>query len=194
MKGKEAQFQGEVDEEEDRRYGKDKRGDELPVELAFREGRLERIREAMAALEADAQAAAEQAEGKDHPGVPEEKSPAQLHRPRVAHHARCWWGDPRQPFLPNCRRLVLPVHPLGRSSLAALLGCVSPVAGDVEFQDDGVVHDAVNRCGGGHGVGEDALPLREDQVGGDAQRPALVALGDQGEKDLGLLVAPVSST
>ena len=33
----------EVDEEEDRRYGKDKRGDELPEELAFREGRLEKI-------------------------------------------------------------------------------------------------------------------------------------------------------
>ena len=42
----------EVDDEEDRRYGKDKRGDELPEELAFREGRLQKIREAMAALEA----------------------------------------------------------------------------------------------------------------------------------------------
>ena len=39
----------EVDEEEDRRYGRDKRGDELPEELAFREGRLRKIREAMAA-------------------------------------------------------------------------------------------------------------------------------------------------
>ncbi len=45
----------EVDEEEDRRYGRDKRGNELPEELAFREGRLEKIREAMAALEAEAQ-------------------------------------------------------------------------------------------------------------------------------------------
>ena len=63
----------EVDDEEDRRYGKDKRGDELPEELAFREGRLEKIREAMAALEAEAQAAAE-AEGKEHPGVPEDKA------------------------------------------------------------------------------------------------------------------------
>ena len=33
-----------VDEAEDKRYGKDKRGDELPEELAFREGGLERIR------------------------------------------------------------------------------------------------------------------------------------------------------
>ena len=63
----------EVDDEEDRRYGQDKRGDELPEELAFREGRLEKIREAMAALEAEAQAAAE-AEGKEHPGVPEDKA------------------------------------------------------------------------------------------------------------------------
>ena len=61
---------------------------------------------------------------------------------------------PRQPDLPIYRRLVLPVHLLGRSSPAALLCCVSPVAGDVEFQDDGVVDDPVNRRGGGHGVGE----------------------------------------
>ena len=38
----------------DRQYGKEKRGDELPEELAFWEGRLEKIREAMAALEAAA--------------------------------------------------------------------------------------------------------------------------------------------
>ena len=65
-----------VDEEEDRRYGKDQPGNELPEELAFREGRLEKIREAMAVLEADAQAAAEQAdaEGRKHPGVPDDKA------------------------------------------------------------------------------------------------------------------------
>ena len=84
MKEKAAQLAAEVaellrqaqaaDEEEDRRYGKDKRGDELPEELAFREGRLEKIREAMAALEAEAQAAAEQAEAEGHPGVPDDKA------------------------------------------------------------------------------------------------------------------------
>ena len=86
MKEKEAQLAAEVeellrrgqevDEEEDRRCGKDKRGDKLPEELAFREGRLEKIREAMAALEAEAEAQAEQAaeEGKVHPGVPEDKA------------------------------------------------------------------------------------------------------------------------
>ena len=54
MKEKAAQLAAEVaellrqaqaaDDEEDRRYGKDKRGDELPEELAFRERRLEKIR------------------------------------------------------------------------------------------------------------------------------------------------------
>ena len=67
---------GEVDDDEDRRYGKDKRGDELPEELAFRESRLRKIREAKAALEAGARADAEQAavEGKEHPGVPDDKA------------------------------------------------------------------------------------------------------------------------
>ena len=66
----------EVDEEEDRRYEKDKRGDEFPEELAFREGRLRKITEAKAALEAEARAAVEQAdaEGKAHPGVPGDQS------------------------------------------------------------------------------------------------------------------------
>jgi len=43
-----------VDEEEDQRYGKGKKGDELPKELAFRESRLKKIQEAKAALEAEA--------------------------------------------------------------------------------------------------------------------------------------------
>ncbi len=61
MKEKEAQLVGEVeellrrahevDDEEDRRYGQSKRGDELPQELSFREGRLEKIREAVAMVE-----------------------------------------------------------------------------------------------------------------------------------------------
>ena len=86
MKEKEAQLKaevaellrkaGEVDDDEDRCYGRDKRGDELPEELAFRESRLRKIREARAALEAEALAAAEQAEseGRSHPGVPDDKA------------------------------------------------------------------------------------------------------------------------
>ena len=52
-----------VDEAEDARYGKDKRGDELPEELRYRQQRLAKIQEAKRALEEEAlkevQAAAE---------------------------------------------------------------------------------------------------------------------------------------
>ena len=49
-----------VDAEEDRRYGKGVRGDELPEELRFHESRLRKIKEAKAALEAEAKQLAEQ--------------------------------------------------------------------------------------------------------------------------------------
>lgn len=48
-----------VDAEEDGKYGKGRRGDELPGELARRETRLGKIREAKAALEQEAREAAE---------------------------------------------------------------------------------------------------------------------------------------
>jgi hypothetical protein len=48
-----------ADAEEDRAFGKDKRGDELPDWVADKAKRLAKIREAKAALEADAKAAAE---------------------------------------------------------------------------------------------------------------------------------------
>ena len=54
----------QADAEEDRLYGHDRRGDELPPELATRESRLKKIREAKAALEAEARRKAE-AEGKE---------------------------------------------------------------------------------------------------------------------------------
>lgn len=50
-----------TDRSEDRCYGPDKRGDELPAELAHRESRLKKIQEAKAALEAEAREAAAQA-------------------------------------------------------------------------------------------------------------------------------------
>ena len=100
----------EVDDEEDRRYGQDKRGDELPEELAFREGRLEKIREAMAALEAEAQAAAEQAEveGKTHPGEPEDKA----QRNFTDAESRIMPGPGGRDFLQayNCQAVVDSAH------------------------------------------------------------------------------------
>ena len=68
-----------VDEEEDHRYGKDKRGDELPKELAFRKSRLKKIREAKEALEEETKREAEVAaaagkKNKKHRGVPDDKA------------------------------------------------------------------------------------------------------------------------
>ncbi len=63
-----------ADREDDRRYGPERRGDELPAELARRESRLQKIREAKAALEAEARAQA-QAEGRPpDSGTPADKA------------------------------------------------------------------------------------------------------------------------
>ena len=69
MKQREAELEAEVDRwltaaaaadaEEDKRYG-DKRGDEMPAWVADKEKRLEKIRAAKAALEAEAKAAADE--------------------------------------------------------------------------------------------------------------------------------------
>lgn len=69
-----------ADETEDVQYGRDRRGDELPDELARREKRLEKIREAKAALEqaarekAAAEAEQRKAEGKRPCKTPPEKA------------------------------------------------------------------------------------------------------------------------
>jgi len=59
-----------IDEEEDARYWRDRGGDELPAELARRETRIQKIREAKRALEERARA---EAESKGQP--PEESQP-----------------------------------------------------------------------------------------------------------------------
>lgn len=48
-----------VDDDEDSRYGKGARGDELPDELRFKQGRLKKIKEAMKSLEAEAKTKAD---------------------------------------------------------------------------------------------------------------------------------------
>jgi transposase len=52
-----------VDAEEDALYGTGRRGDELPEELRYREGRLDKIRRAMKELEDEAKAKAEKKRG-----------------------------------------------------------------------------------------------------------------------------------
>ena len=69
----------EADETEDRTYGRDRRGDELPEELARRQSRLRKIRQAKAALEAEArqQARAGEAERQRQGKPPSGKGPEQ---------------------------------------------------------------------------------------------------------------------
>jgi len=55
----------EIDEAEDREFGKDRRGDELPEELQHAETRLKRLQEAKAAIERRAQEQGREAEDKD---------------------------------------------------------------------------------------------------------------------------------
>jgi transposase len=62
---------GAVDRAEDARYGKSQRGDELPAELARRESRLRKIREAKAALEQEARVQAEAAAAAAHAKIAE---------------------------------------------------------------------------------------------------------------------------
>jgi transposase len=79
-----------ADQAEDAQHGS-RRGDELPDELRFRQQRLEKIREAMAALEAEAEAAAQklreekeakaQAKGKESAPVVVPEGPAKAARP-----------------------------------------------------------------------------------------------------------------
>jgi transposase len=69
----------EADQTEDKTYGRDRRGDELPEELTRRQSRLQKIREAKAALEAEAreQARAEEAERQRQGKPPLGKDPEQ---------------------------------------------------------------------------------------------------------------------
>jgi transposase len=74
-----------IDAEEDERFGKGKRGDELPAELKRRESRLAKIREAKAALEAEAKEkarlAAEEARAKNEERERKRKSGQRVGRP-----------------------------------------------------------------------------------------------------------------
>ena len=51
------------------------------------------------------------------------------------------------------------------------------------------MNEAVDGGGGGHGVFEDSVPLAEDQVAGDEDALALVALGQKREEDLHFVAA-----
>lgn len=85
-----------VDAAEDRQYGRDRRGDELPAELQRRETRLAKIREAKAALEAEAKAAAEAAASHLPSGRPA-KPPSPVPLPKTQRN----FTDPESRIMPS---------------------------------------------------------------------------------------------
>lgn len=94
----------EIDELEDAQYGKDKRGDELPVELAFRESRLKKIQEAKAALEREAKEAVEEEkqaiEAREQEGKqngPKPKEPSAIPKPKAQKN----FTDPESRIMPS---------------------------------------------------------------------------------------------
>jgi hypothetical protein len=60
------------------------------------------------------------------------------------------------------------------------------VAFDVHFEDDGVMHQAVNRRERHRGIREDTGPLAEGSVRGDQQAAAFISSGNQFEQHAGL--------
>lgn len=103
----------QTDEREDRLYGPDKRGDELPEELARRETRLARIKEAKRALEQEAK---EQAEENDQPKPPpDERLPmarvkteldAKTGKTKVVDDAQRNFTDPDSRIMPYQKTFV----------------------------------------------------------------------------------------
>jgi transposase len=94
----------EIDELEDAQYGKDKRGDELPAELAFRESRLKKIQEAKAELEREAKEEAEakkrEQEAREKEGKqsgPKPKEPSGIPKPKAQKN----FTDPESRIMPS---------------------------------------------------------------------------------------------
>ena len=74
-----------------------------------------------------------------------------------------------------------------RGGFSPAFGVLGPEAGDIEFQQHRVMHEAIDGRGRRHLIAEDPIPLREDQIAGDEDGAALVAFGEQREENLGLL-------
>jgi hypothetical protein len=61
-------------------------------------------------------------------------------------------------------------------------GLFDSVARDVEFEDDTVVDQAVNRCCRGHGIFENSFPFGERQIAGDENAATLITFREQREQ------------
>lgn len=118
MRSDEARLQQEIkamlreanrtDQREDRRYGADKRGDELPAELAIRESRLAKIQEAKRALEEQAKSDRNR---NDPPSAPPAsrvpvKRDAKTGKERIADSAQRSFTDPDSRIMPYQKMFI----------------------------------------------------------------------------------------
>ena len=116
----------EEDEAEDAEYG-DKRGDELPEELAYREGRLKKIREAKEALEREAREEAEakkaEREAREKEGPVRGRKP-QEPDPNPAPEAQKNFTDPESRIMPS---------PSDKKSFIQAYNCQAAVDGKAQI-------------------------------------------------------------
>jgi transposase len=94
-----------IDAEEDTLYGHTRRGDELPEELARRETRLAKIREAKRALEEEARQDKDDTEGSPQARIKTETDP-KTGKERVADDAQRNFTDPESRILPYQKTFV----------------------------------------------------------------------------------------
>jgi transposase len=151
----------QADEAEDRRYGADRRGDELPEELQYRKCRLEKIRAAKARLEAE-QRAADEARGR-HPdddrrppsgrgrykrdfGVPEDKAQSNFTDPesRIMKtgegYQQCYNGQ--LAVDEDFQMIVANDLTANASDQGVVLGLIDQVEGRLQVQPEGLLADA----------------------------------------------------
>jgi hypothetical protein len=68
-------------------------------------------------------------------------------------------------------------------------GLVGALALATEFEDGGMVDQAVDGRGSRHGIFEDSIPLSEGEIAGDEKGAALVAFRHECEENLDFLGA-----
>lgn len=95
----------QTDDHEDRLYGKDKRGDELPEELVHRETRLAKIREAKRALEAEAREQRDNQSGAPRAKIKTETNP-KTGKGHIADSAQRNFTEPESRIMPYQKTYV----------------------------------------------------------------------------------------
>ena len=80
--------------------------------------------------------------------------------------------------------------PFARSSLLLyFLRGLHAITGQIQFQDHTVMNQSIDGRGGGHGILEDLLPVREHQVAGQQKASLFVSMREEGKENLHFLAA-----